>query len=118
MRSLYESVPFFADQRKLTVDGRKMTLPAARVTPMKTVAGETEGLAGDTMNFRASEIVLTGPSGRGAEIVFDKEYEFITSTPLRYRSIAAAMSSFNVRLPADWKKGMKHQLNYTLRIIP
>lgn len=118
MKCLYEAVPFFADQRKLTVDGRRMPLPAARVTPMKVVDRQTEGLAGDTMSFRASEIVLTGLSGRGAEIVFDKEYEFITSTPLRYRSIAAAMSSFNLKLPVVWKKGMEYHLSYTMKIIP
>ena len=118
MKCLYEAVPFFADQRKLTVDGRRMPLPAARVTPMKVVDRQTEGLAGDTMSFRASEIVLMGLSGRGAEIVFDKEYEFITSTPLRYRSIAAAMSSFNLKLPVVWKKGMEYHLSYTMKIIP
>ena len=95
-----------------------MPLPAARVTPMKVVDRQTEGLAGDTMSFRASEIVLMGLSGRGAEIVFDKEYEFITSTPLRYRSIAAAMSSFNLKLPVVWKKGMEYHLSYTMKIIP
>ncbi|MEI3006329.1 MAG: hypothetical protein V8T87_17255 [Victivallales bacterium] len=59
-----------------------------------------------------------GTFRQGAEIVFDKEYEFITSTPLRYRSIAAAMSSFNLKLPVVWKKGMEYHLSYTMKIIP
>ena len=116
MKSFYEAIPFFSDQRKLAVDGVEMSLPASVVTPIKNITRETEGFSAGTMRFSGRELRLAALSGKGAEIRLDGKYLIVVAAPLRYRELAAGMSSFNIQLPHEWRKGMIHTLRYAISI--
>ncbi len=117
MKSLYEAIPFFSDRRMLAVDGVAKTLPPPVATPIKTVTRETEGLSSGCMVFSGRKLLLADPSGNGAEIKLDGKRSIAVAVPLRYRAVAAGMSSFNVKLPREWRKGMTHSLRYTVSIV-
>ena len=117
MKSLYEAIPFFSDRRELAVDGVKKALPAPVVTPLKTVTRETEGFFSGSLCFSGRKLLLAAPSGNGAEIELDGKRSIVIAAPLRYRAIAAGMSSFNVKLPRKWRKDMTHTLSYTVSVV-
>lgn len=118
MKSFHEAIPFFTDQRELSVDGVKKSLHAPVVTPLKSVSRETEGFASGTLRFSGSRLRLAAPSGAGAEIELDGKRSIAVAQVLRYREIAAGMSGFNIRLPHEWRKGMTHTLRYTVSLLP
>ena len=96
---------------------RKKALPAPVVTPLKTVTRETEGFFSGSLCFSGRKLLLAAPSGNGAEIELDGKRSVVIAAPLRYRAIAAGMSSFNVKLPRKWRKDMTHTLSYTVSVV-
>jgi hypothetical protein len=64
------------------------------------------------VTFRAVDMSADG--GAGTAVIFDGEYAFTQTQPIRYRKVAAATGAFNLPLPAQMQAGQKHVLRYLI----
>ncbi len=114
MKSLYETVPLSLDRREITVNGQVINFAKAIVTPSLHTIKESEGFRQDFNEFTTDTIrIKATDTGKTLVIKFDKKYDIITATPMRYRDLGLAMSSFSLKLPVSWKKGDKLTVSYT-----
>ena len=122
LRELYECVPYFAEKRILWTfgadldEGERFSMPEpftshdTHALPRPEERGENPDLP--EVTFRAVDISADG--GAGTAVIFDDEYEFTQTQPIRYRKVAAATGAFNLPLPARMEAGQKHVLRYVI----
>jgi hypothetical protein len=124
LRELYESIPFFADNRDITVYGDDLkpvdwTLPEkihakrppSHLASPPEYAGEDPALPEVTL--RALDIAAEN-GGPGTLVVFDRAWTAKQVHPVRYREVAAATGSFNLPLPKRMAVGERLVFRYTL----
>lgn len=126
LECLYECIPFMVEKRRVNTYGanldapRKYEIPpivTTEVKPKRPYKAEHSGLNPKlaSVTFRAFD-VLAEKTDAGALVIFDREYEFMPTQPIRYRAEAAGSGAFNLKLPAKMKKGERVTIRYA--VIP
>jgi hypothetical protein len=120
LRELYECVPYVAEGRVVRILNEDLqeiqgfrvpqavTSQDTHALPLPRERGEDSGLP--EVVFRAVDI--SGESGAGATVVFEREARFKQTRPLRYRPAALATGAFNLPLPTDLRAGQRHVVRY------
>lgn len=114
--SLSETIPLYAENRKLSVNGNSISFPEAKITPSHKSLKEMEGTVSGVPPFTASKWSLLSPDGKGMTVEFDRPYQFELAQLLKYRKEAAPMTGLSAALPVEFKAGTRFIMRYTLRL--
>ncbi|MFO7947442.1 MAG: hypothetical protein R6V19_11595, partial [Armatimonadota bacterium] len=110
LQELYECIPYFADHR--VIRSFDAAFDQTAVLQKATRIDENGDVPMEPVTFRAVDIAAE--HGPGSTVIFDREYTFTRTEPLRYRDAASATRSFNLPLPAQMQTGQKHVLRYVI----
>jgi len=110
LAELYECIPYFADNRTVRIFDAE--LREGGELEIMGPQGNGQDVNMDPVIFRAFD--LSTASGAGSTVIFDREYTFDQTEPLRYRSVASATRSFNLPLPHQMKAGQRHEVSYII----
>jgi len=121
MKELYECIPYFAENRVITLfknlsdKGMQFQIPEAvlaygtHTKPEPERSGENRSLP--ILSLHAFDI---SSGGSGSLILLDKTYQVKQTMPLKYRDIASPCGAFNLILPVTMKKGEKNKVRYII----
>jgi hypothetical protein len=122
LAELYEAIPLMLENRQLQLMGERLDAFTA-YTPPETLFSR-QSVKDDypiywekrfqpaSVKFRAVD--LANAAGAGSAIVFDREYTFRPSHPLKYRDIAAPVGSFSLVLKPQMRAGERQTVRYVI----
>ena len=116
LKELWETIPLFAEKRKLAFDGKVFQFPAPKTTGVMKIYKDMQGYSG-LPPFHAQKVSLTSANGKGMEIDFGKKQTLVLTQVLKYRKEAAAMSGISIKLPTTFRKGQVYRFTYTITIL-
>jgi hypothetical protein len=115
---LHEAIPLFPDGRIITAGTTEIKLPAAIVTHSHRYSKDKKqwGLNPNIPPTEAATLSIGTADGKGVDITFGSSRRLTFSQPLKYRKEAATMSSANIALPLQWKKGDVFNFTYSISV--
>ncbi len=110
LTELYESIPYFADDRTLKLLDADLNIG----DPLPLMGPAGDGVDVDMSPVAMRGFDLTSEAGAGSAVIFDRAYTCTQSEPLRYRSVASATRSFSLPLPHQMAAGETHTIRYVI----
>jgi hypothetical protein len=120
LAELYLAIPYFADERVVSLYAQDLAFSKAYQIPpaiLTTTHASDPVLEAQRLGQpieRARAIDISGTQGAGTVVILDAEYDLLPVAPVRYREVASATGSVNVPLPAQMRAGAVHRMRYVI----